>query len=59
MINTDTLELSESSQDILKRMTRQLSLDEDWNQIPKSELVTVKEALTTQDAKILMPRVIS
>ncbi|RHW31981.1 phage major capsid protein [Oceanobacillus profundus] len=59
MINTDTLELSESSQDILKRMTRQLSLDEDWNQIPKSELVTVKEALNTQDAKILMPRVIS
>jgi len=59
MFDTEQLELSEQSQDILRRMSRQLDLEEDWTQIPKSELVTVKEALTTQDAKILMPRVIS
>lgn len=59
MYNTEELELSESSQTILKRMSRQLNLEEDWTQIPKSELVSVKEALTTQDAKILLPRVIT
>lgn len=59
MLNTAGLELSEASEDILKRMGRQLSLDEDWTQIPKNELVSVEEALTTQDAKILLPRVIT
>lgn len=51
--------LSEQSQELLKRLKRQLDINEDWTQIPKSELVTVKEALTTQDAKILMPQVIT
>ena len=44
---------------VLKRMERQLDLKEDWTQIPKSELVSVKEALTTQDASILIPRVVT
>jgi len=53
------MELSEESQKIIQRMQRQLDLDEDWTQIPKSEFVTVSEALTTQDASILIPRVIT
>jgi hypothetical protein len=59
MIKVNEMELSEQSKNILKRMQRQLDLSEDWTQIPKSEMVTVKEALTTQDASILIPRVIT
>jgi hypothetical protein len=59
MFNVNDLKLSEQSMNVLKRMQRQLNLSEDWTQIPKNELVTVKEALTTQDASILIPRVIT
>lgn len=59
MFNTKDLKLSESSQSVLQRMARQLDLSEDWTQIPKNELVSVKEALTTQDASILIPRVVT
>jgi len=59
MLNINEQQLSESSLNVLKRMKRQLDLNEDWTQIPKSELVTVKEALTTQDASILIPRVVT
>lgn len=52
-------QLSEDSIKILKRMQRQLDLSEDWTQIPKDQLVSVTEALTTQDASILIPRVIT
>ncbi|MBJ7935444.1 MULTISPECIES: phage major capsid protein [Bacillus cereus group] len=52
-------QLSEESIKILKRMQRQLDLNEDWTQIPKEQLVSVTEALTTQDASILIPRVIT
>lgn len=58
-MNFDEMQLSEASLDVLKRMKRQLDVKEDWTQLKKSDLVTVKEALTTQDAAILMPRVIT
>ena len=58
-INLDEMQLSEHSMDVLRRMKKQLDVNEDWSQIPKSKMVTVKEALTTQDAAILMPRVIT
>lgn len=57
--NINETELTKESVEVLKRMQRQLDLKEDWTSIPKSELVTVKEALTTQDASILIPRVIT
>src|SRR5699024_5945548 len=53
------VELNEKSADLLKRMKRQVDLSEDLQEIPKSELVSVKEALTTQDANILMPKVLT
>ncbi|CDQ41826.1 phage major capsid protein [Virgibacillus salexigens] len=59
MYNTENLELSEESKNILERMETQLNLEEDLTQIPKEKLVTVKEALSTQDAKILLPRVVT
>lgn len=59
MFNINEQQLSPESLNILKRMRRQLDLSEDWTQIPKNELVTVSEALTTQDASILIPRVIT
>ncbi|QHW35675.1 phage major capsid protein (plasmid) [Paenibacillus rhizovicinus] len=59
MFNVNEMQLSEASQSVLKRMQRQLDLNEDWTQIPKSDLVSVKEALTTQDASILIPRVVT
>jgi hypothetical protein len=59
MINVKDLTLSENSMGVLKRMQRQLDVSEDWTQIPKGELVSVKEALTTQDASILIPRVVT
>jgi|SRR5579875_835373 len=59
MFNINGLKLSEKSMDVVRRMQRQLNLSEDWTQIPKSEMVSVKEALTTQDASILIPRVIT
>lgn len=59
MKNLQNLKLSEASMEVLKRMERQLNLSEDWTQIPKNELVTVSEALTTQDASILIPRVVT
>lgn len=52
-------ELSEASLQMLERINRLIDIEEDWTQIPDSEMVTVKEALTTQDAKILMRRVIT
>ena len=58
-MNFKNIKLSEESQNVLKRMKRQLDVSEDWTSIPKSELVTVKEALTTQDASILIPRVVT
>ncbi|WP_067924140.1 phage major capsid protein [Alicyclobacillus shizuokensis] len=58
MMNVSEHQLSEQSLDILRRIKRQLDLNEDWTQIPKGELVTVQEALTTQDASILIPRVV-
>jgi hypothetical protein len=57
--NLEELQLSQESLSVLKRMKRMLDLSEDWTQIPKNELVTVREALTTQDASILIPRVIT
>lgn len=51
--------LSEESKVLLERMGRLLDVNEDWTQIPKSEMVTVKEALSTQDARILIPQVIT
>lgn len=59
MRNINESALSEESVKVLKRMQRQLDLSEDWSAIPKSELVTVSEALSTQDASILIPRVIT
>ncbi|SFJ62341.1 phage major capsid protein, HK97 family [Paenibacillus sp. UNC496MF] len=59
MFNVNDLKLNEQSMSVLKRMQRQLNVSEDWTQIPKNELVSVKEALTTQDASILIPRVIT
>jgi hypothetical protein len=59
MRNINEAALSEASVAVLKRMQRQLDLSEDWTSIPKSELVTVSEALSTQDASILIPRVIT
>lgn len=59
MINVNDLQLSESSMNVLQRMQRQLDVTEDWTQIPKDKLVSVSEALTTQDASILIPRVIT
>jgi hypothetical protein len=58
-MNFDEMQLSEQSLDVLKRMQKQLNVNEDWSQLPKSQMVTVKEALTTQDAQILIPRVIT
>lgn len=58
-LNIGDIQLSEQSMDILRRMQRMLDLNEDLSQIPKSEMVTVKEALTTQDASILIPRVVT
>lgn len=45
--------------EILERLSRQLDMKEDWNSIPKNEFVTLNEALTTQDASILIPKVIT
>lgn len=59
MINVNEMALSEASVSVLKKMQRQLDLNEDWTQIPKQDMVSVKEALTTQDASILIPRVIT
>lgn len=59
MNNINEHQLSEQSLDVLKRMKRQLDLSEDWTSIPKNELVSVTEALSTQDASILIPRVIT
>lgn len=51
--------LSEASIAVLKRMEKQLDLSEDWSSIDKKDFVTVTEALTTQDASILIPRVVT
>jgi hypothetical protein len=59
MKNINETALSEESVKVLKRMQRQLDLSEDWTEIPKNELVSVSEALSTQDASILIPRVIT
>lgn len=59
MFRVSESELSEKSIEMLERMKRQLDINEDISEIPKSELVTVQEALTTQDARILIPRVIN
>lgn len=53
------LQISQESMQVLERINRQLDLTESWTDIPKNELVTVKEALTTQDASILIPRVVT
>lgn len=58
-MNIEEMQLSEQSLHVLKRMQRMLDAKEDWTQMPKSEMVTVKEALTTQDASILIPRVVT
>lgn len=59
MINLSEMQLKPEAIKVYERMQRQLNLEEDWTQIPKSELVGVKEALSTQDASILIPRVIT
>lgn len=58
-MTTKQINISEASMEVFTRLNRQLDLSEDWNTIPRSELVSVKEALTTQDASILIPRVIT
>ncbi len=59
MINVNETKLSEASVEVLNKMKRQLDLNEDLNSIPRNELVSVQEALSTQDASILIPRVIT
>ncbi len=51
--------LTKESEDLLKRMKKMLDVNEDWTQIPKSEFVSVREAVTTNDASILMPQVLT
>lgn len=55
-----TYQLTEQSSELLKRISEQMDPTKDWTQMIESEkFVTLKEALTTQDASILIPRVVT
>lgn len=58
-MNINEKQLSQDSLDLLERMKRQLDVRENLHDIPKADRVSVKEALTTQDASILIPRIVS
>jgi hypothetical protein len=52
-------ELSPETKKLVERLKRQLDVNEHWTDIPKTERVTLKDALTTADANILMPQVLT
>lgn len=54
------MELTESSIEMLKRIQEQMDSRNDWSEmIENNKFVTLTEALTTQDASILIPRVVT
>lgn len=54
------MQLSEESTTLLNRIAEQMDVSKDWTtMIESNKFVTLKEALTTQDASILIPRVVT